>query len=47
MKTGDILYWIIVDATTGEPVMVCYSRQQARDMAKGCHARICKVEVAK
>jgi hypothetical protein len=46
MKTGDVLYWIIVDAQTGEPVMRCESRSEARKYA-GTGARICKVVVAK
>ena len=46
MKTGDVLYWIIVDSQTGEPVMRCESREKARKYV-GKDARICKVVVAK
>lgn len=35
MKTGDIVCWLIVDPETGELVMRCTSRDEARELARG------------
>lgn len=45
VKTGTVLAWIVVDGRTGEPVMRCATRAEARKSVKGTGGRVCKLEV--
>ena len=47
LRTGDIVSWIVIDPTTGEQVMRCFSRAEAREMAHAVGARFCKLEVSR
>jgi hypothetical protein len=47
MRTGDILHWIVVDARTGEPIIRCASRAEARAIARDCDGRVAKVVLTK
>jgi len=47
MKTNDILWWVVVDGKTGEPVMQCASRMEARRIASTSDGRIAKVVLTK
>lgn len=47
MKTGDILHWIVVDARTGEPIIRCAGRAEARQIARECEGRVAKVVLTK
>lgn len=44
---GQILYWIVVDAETGEPILQVPSRRVAREWANTCDGKIAKVEVSR
>lgn len=47
IRTGDVLGWVVVCRQTGEWIMRCESRSEAREMAHASGARIAKVEVTK
>jgi hypothetical protein len=47
MRTGDVIGWVVVCPQTGEWIMRCDSRSEAREMAHASGARIAKLEVAK
>lgn len=47
MKPGDVIAWIIIDPDTGEQVMRCKSRDEARMFARDTGGRIAKLVVAK
>jgi hypothetical protein len=32
VRTGDILAWIVIDPHSGEQIMRCFSRAEAREM---------------
>ena len=46
MKRGEVIGWIVVDPVTGEPVMWCKSRSEARRIAEESGARYCRAVVA-
>jgi hypothetical protein len=47
LRTGQVIGWVVVDPDTGEQVMRCFSRAEARDIARSANARIARVVVAK
>jgi hypothetical protein len=47
VRTGDVVAWIVIDPGTGELVMRCKARSDARDMAHAVGARYAKVVVSK
>lgn len=46
MKRGDTIGWIVIDPETGEPVMWCNSRSEARRVAEESGARYARAVVA-
>jgi hypothetical protein len=47
MKTGDILYWCVIDPHTEEILCFCSSRAKARDIAGHSGCRVGYVQVRK
>jgi hypothetical protein len=43
MKRGDVIWWVVVDATTGEPVSWYASRSTARRVAMESGGRYARV----
>jgi hypothetical protein len=43
MKRGDVAGWIVIDPKTGEPVIWCKSRSEARKIADEARARVARV----
>lgn len=46
MKRGEVIGWIVVDPTTGEPVSWHKSRSEARRVAEESGARYARVTCA-
>ena len=46
MKRGQVIGWIVIDPETGEPVLWCKSRSEARRIAKESGARYARAVVA-
>ena len=46
MKRGDVVGWIVFDPETGEPVLWCKSRSEARRIAVESGARYARAVVA-
>jgi hypothetical protein len=46
MKRGQTIGWIVIDPTTGEPVLWCKSRSEARRIAAESGARYARAVVA-
>jgi hypothetical protein len=46
MNRGDVVGWIVIDPETGEPVLWCKSRSEARRIAAESGARYARVVVA-
>lgn len=46
MKRGEVIGWIVVDPVTGEPVMWCKSRSEARRVAEESGARYARAVLA-
>ena len=46
MKRGDTIGWVVIDPATGEPVLWCKSRSEARRIAEESGARYARVSVA-
>lgn len=46
MKRGDTIGWVVIDPETGEPVLWCKSRSEARRIAEESGARYARVSVA-
>lgn len=46
MKRGDVLAWVVIDPTSGELVMRCASRSEARRIAAESGARYGRVVVS-
>lgn len=44
-KTGSVVGWVIIDGQTGEQIMRCASRAEARELVKGTGGRICMIVV--
>jgi hypothetical protein len=47
LRTGNIVGWVVICPQTGEWVMRCESRFEARDIAHASGARFAKVEISK
>lgn len=45
MKKGDVIGWVVVDAETGEPVIWCKSRSEARRIASESGGRVAVVTI--
>jgi hypothetical protein len=45
MKRGDTIGWIVIDPETGDPVIWCKSRSEARRIAVEAGARVARVTV--
>ena len=46
MKRGETIGWIVFDPETGEPVLWCKSRSEARRIAEESGARYARAVVA-
>jgi hypothetical protein len=46
MKRGDVAGWIVIDPQTGEPVIWCKSRSEARKIADEAGARVARAVVS-
>lgn len=47
MKTGDLLWWLVIDRLTNECVLACKTRREAREFARECDGRIAYVVLSK
>jgi hypothetical protein len=46
MKRGQIVGWVVIDPQTGEPVIWCKSRSEARKIADEAGARVARAVVS-
>lgn len=47
MKTNTVIAWYVLCGETGAPLVRCFSRNEARDLARSAGGRIGVLRVAK